>query len=97
MENNFKPGCNVWIVERDEDGCPVDVSGYMFVTDVLEYAILTAYINDLETIEETLEYHEQECWENYDTDLVVARLSDCYSCKEFAKEAMQEELKDDDG
>ena len=97
MENNFTPGCNVWIVERDEEGCPVGVAGCMFVTDVLGYAILTSYINDLETIEETLEYHEQECWENYDTDLVVARLSDCYSCKEFAEEAMREEVGDSDG
>jgi hypothetical protein len=97
MENNFTPGCKIYLVERDECGYPVDVSGYMFVTDVLEYAILTAYINDLKTIEETLEYHEQECWENYDTDLVVAKLSDCYSCFEFAEEAMREEVGDSDG
>lgn len=96
MGSNFTPGCAVWVVERDECGSPVDVSGYMFITDVIEYAILTAYINDLETIEETLEYHEQECWENYDTDLFVAKLSDCYSCREFAEEAMREEVGDND-
>lgn len=96
MENNFTPGCKIYLVERDECGYPVDVSGYMFVTDVLDYAILTAYINDLETIRETLEYHEEECRENYETDLVVAKLSDCYPEYEYAEEAMKEELRECD-
>lgn len=88
----FIPGGRVYLVERDEDEIPVDVSGYMFVTHIMEYAILTPYISDLETIEETLDYHEQECRENYDTGLVVARLSDCYSCREYAEAEMKEEL-----
>lgn len=25
------PGAEVWVVDRDEDGCAVDVSGYMFL------------------------------------------------------------------
>lgn len=94
----FVPGCRVYLVERDECEIPVDISGYMFIASSVGYAILTAYINDLETIEETLEYHEEECMQNYDTDLVVARLSDCYSCREIAEQAMNEELGDrDDG
>lgn len=97
MENNFTPGCRIYLVERDEDRIPVDVSGYMFITHVREeYAILSVYISDLETLEETLEYHEQECCENYDTDLVVAKLSDCYSCFEYAEKAMKEELREFD-
>ena len=96
MENNFTPGCRVWIVERDEGGYPVGVTGYMFITDVLEYAILTPYVYGLETIKETLEYHEQECRENYETDLVVAKLSDCYPEREYAEEAMKEELRECD-
>lgn len=92
MEKDFAPGCHVYLVERDESETPVDVSGYMFIACSVGYAILSAYINDLETIEETLEYHEAECMENYDTTLVVARLSDCYQCRERAEEAMREEL-----
>lgn len=34
------------------------------------------------------------CRENYDTELVVAKLSDCYSYKEFAEEAVREEVGD---
>jgi hypothetical protein len=96
MENNFTPGCHIYLVERDEGGYPVGVTGHMFVTDVLEYAILTAYINNLKTIRETLEYHEEECRENYETDLVVAKLSDCYPEREYAEEAMKEELRECD-
>lgn len=46
---NMKAGEEVWAV------CDGDISGYMYLATVGEYVIATCYINDLETVEESLE------------------------------------------
>lgn len=92
----FIPGMPVYVVERDENGNACDISGYMFLARSSDYAILTAWINDLETAEETLEYHAQETAANYDTDLAVFPLCDCYTENEEAQLALNEERDDDD-
>lgn len=92
----LKPGMPVYIVERDEDGNVCDTTGYMFLAQACDYVIVTAWINDLETAEETLEYHAQETAANYDTDLSVFPLRDCYISKEEAQLALNAERDDDD-
>ena len=83
------PGAEVWVVERDEYGCAVDVSGYMFLAKAGDAVILTAYINDLKNVQDTLGYHMQETAENYDTDLAVFPAGDCYTTREEAEKAME--------
>lgn len=82
------PGQEIYVVERDEDGAACDVSGYMFLAEVAGAAILTSYINDLETLEETLDYHIEETADNYDTDLVVFPVDDCYADRDAAEQAL---------
>lgn len=85
------PGAEVWVVERDEDGCAVDVSGYMFLAKAGDAVILTAYVNNLENVQDTLAYHMQETAENYDTDLAVFPADDCYTTREEAEAALGKE------
>lgn len=83
------PGTEVWAVERDEDGCAVDVSGYMFLAKAGDAVILTAYINDLDNAQDTLAYHMRETARNYETNLVVFPADDCYTTREEAEKALE--------
>lgn len=82
---NLKAGEPVWAV------CGNDVTGYMYLATVGSYVIATSYINDLETAEETLAYHEEETEEGYGTDLVVLFQCNCYATKEEAERALEGE------
>lgn len=84
------PGTEVWVVERDEDGCAADVSGFMLLAKAGDAVILTAYINDLENVQDTLAYHMNETAENYYTNLAVFPTDDCYTTREEAEEALKE-------
>lgn len=54
MNIKFEPGAPVWVVERDEDGESREVSGYMFLAQSREFAIVSPYINSIEDVDETL-------------------------------------------
>ena len=88
----FTAGDLVYVIERDEDNIPVDVSGYMFLARVGDYAIASGWINDLETAEETLAYHAGETRDNYDTDLCVFPFEDCYATREEARAVLGEAI-----
>ncbi len=83
------PGTEVWVVERDEDGCAADVSGFMFLAKAGDAVILTPYINDLDNAQDTLAYHMQETAENYYTNLAVFPADDCYTTREEAEKALE--------
>lgn len=83
------PGNNVWVVERGEIGEPYDVSGYMFLAQVGDYVILSAYINDLDDLGSTMTYHAEETADNYDTSLAVFPATDCYLSREEADAALK--------
>lgn len=91
QENNYIPGREVWVVERDESGNACEVSGFVLLAKVSGAVILTPYICDMTELEELLEYHIEETRENYDTDLSVYPLYDCYTSKEAAKAALEAE------
>lgn len=90
-EKHFEPGQEVWIVERDEDGEAVDVSGYVFLTEVAGYAILSPYVSEHGDLEYLLDYHRRETNADYDADLPVILLSDCFASKTAAHHALDEE------
>ena len=95
MKRDYTPGSTVFVVERDDFDVPVDVSGYMFLACVNDYAILSIFIGDSEDLEETLEHHKEETATNMRTDcLVVFPLADCYSSSDTADAAMKEEQAD---
>lgn len=87
----FKPGDDVYAIERDENDKAVDYSGYMCIAVSENAVVLSSYINDLEDIADTLEYHIKETAENFDTHLAVFPLGDCYSTAEEAKKAIDDE------
>ncbi len=84
MSLKIKPGTEVWVLERDEDGTSCEVSGYMFLAEVCDFVIASSYINGMEHIEGILAYHAQKTVENYDTNLVVFPAVDCFTTKEAA-------------
>lgn len=86
------PGENVYIVERDEDGIPAEVTGYIYLSSVEEHAVIvSAYIAGLDDIVNTVEYHIKETREGYDTHLAVFPMADCYSTYEAALAALEAE------
>lgn len=87
----FTPGEAVWVVERDENGDACEVSGYVFLAEVADAVILTSYINDLEYLEDLLDYHIEETRDNYATDLAVFPADDCYTDQEAAEAALKAE------
>lgn len=90
----FTPGEPVYVVERDEDGNACETSGYMFLAKSADAVILSPYINDLDTLEETLEYHIEQTAEDYDTHLAVFPAADCYENLDLATKALNAEKED---
>jgi len=78
------PGGGIWVLELDENGDARDYSGYMFLAEVCGYVICSSYINDLQTVERTMEYHAEETAVNYDTDLAVFLKEDCFATRDEA-------------
>ena len=97
MDMQIKPGAEVWVLERDEDGAACDVSGYMVLAEVDDFVIVSPYINGMEHLEGIMAYHVQETAENYDTDLAVFPAEDCFTTKDaaFAARAAQTKNKED--
>ena len=91
-EHPFTQGSEVYIVERDECEDACEVSGYMLVAYTKDAVIVSAFINGLRDLETTIEYHIKETASNFDTDLCVFPLADCYSTKEEADSALEREL-----
>lgn len=96
-EKHFEPGQPVWVVERDDDGDAYDVSGYIFLAEVADHAILFPYVNEQSDMEYLLNYHRRETNADYDTDLLVVLLSDCFASKTAAHHALDEEQDGDRG
>lgn len=86
------PGDDLWVVERDEEGIAVEVTGYMFIAMSDRYVIATPFINGMCEISETMEYHAQKTAEEYDTDLAVFPNKDCFATKEEAENQYNSEV-----
>lgn len=84
VEKHFEPGQLVWIVERDEDGEVFDVARYVFLAEVAGYAILSPYANYHDYLEYLLNYHRRETNTDYDEDLTVVRITDCFASQKAA-------------
>lgn len=89
MIKNLEVGAEVAVVERDEVGEAVETSKYMFLAVAKEFVICSAFINcggGEKGIDGTLLHHAQETAENYETDLCVFPIEDCYETIDEAKE-----------
>lgn len=90
MIENLNAGDEVAVVERNEDKKALGTGRYMFLAIVKKFVICSYFIacgGGNEDIDGTLLYHAQETAEDYDTDLCVFPIEDCYETIEEAKEA----------
>lgn len=85
---HFTLGQEVWIVERDEDGEAYDIGGYVFISEVAGYAILTPYVNDHGDLEYLLDYHRRDTCTDFNADLTVVFIDDCYASRASAQAAL---------
>ena len=88
-----KPGREVWIVERDEDGDPECITGYVFLAQVKDYVIVAGFLNGSGDVDEILGDQAGQTLIEYNGDLPVFPACDCYLDKESALKAMKEREK----
>ena len=88
---NFEIGQEVWVVER-EDGEAIDVSCVLFLAKSKNCIIASDWIDDYD-FDEIIEYHIEETAVNFDTDLKVYPIFDCFSTREEAEKALSERKK----
>lgn len=88
QSTRFHAGDTVWVLMRDEDDVPCDISGYMFLAAAGDAVIVTAFISDYDDLNRTLAYHIGETAVNFDSDLSVFPISDCYAAREDAQAAL---------
>lgn len=90
-----KPAHEVWIVERDEDGEPECVTGYVFLAQVKDHVIVARFLNGSGDVDEILKDQAVQTLIEYNGDLPVFLACDCYLDKESALKAMKERENDD--
>lgn len=85
MENNknFEIGQEVWIVEREFEEA-VGVSCVLFLAKSKGCIIASAWINDYD-FDEIINYHIEKTADNFDTDLKVYPIEDCFATREEAE------------
>lgn len=96
MDNRFKLGNTVWIVEHDEYGIPYDVVGVALIAIAPKHLICAPFPYGIESYEEIMEYYADDTAENEGTELYVFPMEECYRSKQNAREAMNEELEEDE-
>ena len=88
QSTRFHAGDTVWVLMRDEDDVPCDIGGYMFLAFAGTAVIVTAFIGDHDDLDGTLAYHIEETAVNFDSDLSVFPIPDCYASREDAQAAL---------
>ena len=96
-DHSLRAGDEVYVLERDEEGLACDVTGYMFLAEAGGRAIVTPYIDNMDDLDGIMEYDVMETAENYDTDLAVFPMEDCYADREEALEVLRKEKDGDVG
>ena len=92
MDKNFTPGESVWVVERDDCGNVDDFGGYMCLGSACNFAIASAFVYGCDGLEEILQYYAKETANDFDVDLHVFPIEDCYKTKEEAESAFNKEM-----
>lgn len=87
----FIPGGEVWVVERDEDGEATEVSCFVFVVSVSGVAIVSPSINGYSDLDFILYDFVAETAGSFSGDFSGYPISDCYKSYEEAEAALQGE------
>lgn len=87
----FKPGDQVWVVERDEIGVADCVSGYVFIAFSGGCALVHPYIGGCGELNGIL-HNCLECTrEDGGCDVEVFLIDDCHKSREAAEQALEVE------
>ena len=86
----FIPGGEVWVVERDEDGEATEVSCFVFVVSVSGVAIVSPSINGYSDLDFILDDFVAETAGSFSGDFSGYPISDCYKSYEEAEAAISE-------
>ena len=89
----FTPGDKVFVLERDECGAASDIGGFMFLAQNEHVVIVTPFINEMRKLKETLDYLVEQTAEDYNCELCVFPINDCFLSVEAAK--IQRTLEED--
>ena len=87
----FIPGGEVWVVERDEDGEATEVSCFVFVVSVSGVAIVSPSINGYSDLDFILYDFVAETAGSFSGDFSGYPISGCYKSYEEAEAALQGE------
>lgn len=88
----FTPGDTVYVIERDEDGNACEPFGYMFLAVADNFAICSAFINDLTELDETMACLSDDTVENDETGLAIFPLPDVFRHQDDARRCFEEGL-----
>ena len=86
---DFAPGEEVWVVERDEDGNASEVSGFIFVVSVNGVAIVSPSINDCSDLDFILSDFVEETASDFSGSLSGYPVSDCYKSRAEAEKVLK--------
>lgn len=92
-EKHLRNGEEIYVIRR-ENGWAVDCSGYMLIAVTNGAAIVSSYINDLETLGDTVQYCIDQTAEGLETELEVYPLDDCFENREDAERRLAQEQQD---
>lgn len=88
------PGSTVWVIERDECGNAVEVSGYVMLARVAGAVIVSPKVYGRYTLEDLMQYYADEYAEYDQADLAVFPERDCYTSQHSAHTAFVVEMGD---
>lgn len=83
-------GSTVWVVERDEDGVAQTVTGYVFLTNLLEWVIASPMLGESSDPNIILSNQAATTAEGLTPDLYVFLKKDCFAKRDDAKKIRKE-------
>lgn len=89
---NLAAGETVWVVERDEDLTPTDVTGFLFLAEVKGYVLAASFPYGYELVEDQLEYFAEKTRELFNEELMVYPVADCFASRDDAEAAKEAQV-----
>jgi hypothetical protein len=90
MIKEMKPGDIVYHINRDEYGYPVEASGTVYLAEIADYIVSVAEPVGCCCIEELMEHLADMTREDFNDDIYVHPICDCYETYSEAEKAREE-------
>lgn len=90
MIKEMKPGDDVYHVDRDEYGYPVEASGTVYLAEIAGYVVSVASPVGCDSIDEIMEHLADMTREDFHDDIYVHPICDCYETYSEAERAREE-------